>query len=280
MNQVRIIAYGVILSFLTIGGYVRSDRQQALAESTEQGSLSLVVNGEDFVRQGFVSKDGWSINFAHVYVNLGEAIAYSTTSFEPQPEDTKENIQYQNSVDFQPLKSPADLAAGQNDAQPIVVAEAMATPGFYNALAWKLSTADDTSVMPGNTISLIGQATKDGKTVDFELGFNQPVEYVCGEFVGDSRLGIVAPQTPAKVEATLHFDHIFGDRDSPLEDALNQDALGFQPFADLASNGEIKLQPADLSTQLSASDYQQLTDAILGLGHVGEGHCVINQTKQ
>jgi len=27
------------------------------------GRLQVYANGEDFVRQGFVSKDGWSINF-------------------------------------------------------------------------------------------------------------------------------------------------------------------------------------------------------------------------
>ena len=27
---------------------------------------ALVANGEDFVRQGFVSKDGWRISFDHV----------------------------------------------------------------------------------------------------------------------------------------------------------------------------------------------------------------------
>lgn len=279
MNKIRTIAYGITLSSLVIGGFSQQDQQKTIAASTEKGILTLVINGEDFVRQGFVSKDGWEINFDHVYVNIDDAIAYSTKSaFEPQKGDSKESIEYQNRVDFDLLQNPADLAAGEVDAEPIVVAETSVTTDFYNALAWKLSTADDTSPMAGNTIMLIGKAVKDEATIDFNLGFNQPTEYICGEFVGESRQGIVTAQTPGTVEATLHFDHIFGDADVPQEEALNQDALGFQPLANLANNGIIKLEPPELSNQLSSSDYQQLTDAISGLGHVGEGHCVVNAT--
>ncbi len=34
---------------------------EAVAESEGTGTLEIVANGEDFVRQGFVSKDGWAI---------------------------------------------------------------------------------------------------------------------------------------------------------------------------------------------------------------------------
>ena len=69
------------------------------------------------------------------------------------------------------------------------------------------------------------------------------------------------------------FDRIFGDSDTPPEDALNQDALGFQPIAELASNGTVDLGDSDLADRLSNEDYQKLTEAVSGLGHVGEGHC-------
>jgi len=42
------------------------------------GRLQVYANGEDFVRQGFVSKDGWSINFDHVYITLADITAYQT----------------------------------------------------------------------------------------------------------------------------------------------------------------------------------------------------------
>ena len=44
----------------------------------EGGTLQINANGEDFVRQGFVSKDGWSITFDHVYITLADITAYQT----------------------------------------------------------------------------------------------------------------------------------------------------------------------------------------------------------
>ena len=38
------------------------------ASVAEEGTLAFVANGEDFVRQGFISKDGWAINFDQVLV--------------------------------------------------------------------------------------------------------------------------------------------------------------------------------------------------------------------
>ena len=277
MNKLRIFAYGIALSSLVGISFSGQDRTIA---ATEDGTLTLVANGEDFVRQGFVSKDGWQIDFDRVYVNFSDATAYSTeSSFEPQKGDTKDSIDYQNKAEFFNSAKTVDLAEGEADAAPIVVAEASVPTGFYNALTWKLSTADDNSPIAGDTIALQGQATKDGQTVNFDLGFNQPAEYVCGEFVGEARQGIVTADNSGQVEATFHFDHIFGDADTPPEDALNQDALGFQPLANLASNGTLELDDAELSNQLSDREYQQLTEAVSGLGHVGESHCVVNSAE-
>ena len=277
MNKLRIFAYGIALSSLVGISFSGQDRTIA---ATEDGTLTLVANGEDFVRQGFVSKDGWQIDFDRLYVNFSDAAAYSTeSSFEPQKGDTKDSIDYQNKAEFFNSATTVDLAEGEADAAPIVVTEASVPTGFYNALTWKLSPADDNSPIAGNTIALQGQATKDGQTVNFDLGFNQPAEYVCGEFVGEARQGIVTADNPGQVEATFHFDHIFGDADTPPEDALNQDALGFQPLANLASDGTLELDDAELANRLSESEYQQLTEAISGLGHVGEGHCVVSTAE-
>ncbi len=277
MNKVRTFAYGITLVTLVLSNVGKRNEQRSLAASTEEGSLALVANGEDFVRQGFISKDGWQINFDRLYVNFSNATAYSAeSSFEPQKGDTKNSIEYQNKAEFFNTAKTVDLAEGEADAEPIVVAQANVPSGFYNALTWKLSTADADSPIAGNTIALQGQAVKDGETINFDLGFNQPGEYVCGEFIGEDRQGIVTADNPGQVEATFHFDHIFGDADTPASDALNQDALGFGPLANLASNGTLQLDEAELASQLSESEYQQLTEAVFGLGHVGEGHCVVN----
>ncbi len=276
MNKIPLLFCGIALTSAMLTNVGQKSGKETIAATAEEGTLALVANGEDFVRQGFTSKDGWQIDFDNVYVNISDAIAYSTeSSFEPQKGDTKTSIDYQDKVSFLDKAQITDLAEGDSEAEAIVVKEINVKPGFYNALSWKISPAASNSEIAGKTMVLTGKAVKDGQTIDFNLGFNQPLEYVCGEFVGDERQGIVTTDNPGTVEATFHFDHIFGDGDTSLEEALNQDALGFQPIAELASNGTINLDDTDLASQLSAQNYQKLTKAVSGLGHVGEGHCVI-----
>lgn len=278
MKKITVIVWSLALSSVILTSCKSKKNNQTTAATTEKGTLTLVANGEDFVRQGFVSKDGWQINFDHVYVNISEAIAYQVdSSFQPQKGDTKDSIKYQDRVEFIDTAETVDLATGDANTAPILVANIDDAPvGFYNALTWNLDTAEASSEIAGNTIVLRGQATKNKQTINFDLGFNQPTKYICGEFVSDNRQGMVAPNAQGQVEATFHFDHIFGDADTSVGDALNQDALGFQPLADLTNNQSLKLDEQDLSSSLSSQNYQKLTEAVLGLGHVGEGHCVIS----
>ena len=276
MNKISLLFCGIAFSSVILTSNSKKGSDRAIANTSQESTLALVANGEDFVRQGFTSKDGWQISFDRVYVNIAQAIAYSTESgFEPRKGDTKKSINYQQKIDFLGEAKTADLAAGDATAEPILIEQIKVPQGFYNALSWTLDTAGSDSAIAGQTIALIGTAKKAGTTINFNLGFNQPTEYVCGEFIGDERKGIVAADSSGEVEATFHFDHIFGDADSPLEDALNQDALGFEPIANLASNNNIDTNDVELANKLSNGDYQKLNKAIANLGHVGEGHCVI-----
>ncbi|WP_262562789.1 hypothetical protein [Acaryochloris sp. CCMEE 5410] len=57
------------------------------ANASGSGTLKVAANGEDFVRQGFTSKDGWQISFDHVYAHLSEIKAYQTNPpFDPDTE--------------------------------------------------------------------------------------------------------------------------------------------------------------------------------------------------
>ncbi len=268
------VAIAVISTVIGIGEGQSTARAEV---STDNGGiLALVANGEDFVRQGFVSKDGWDISFDRVYVNLAEANAYQVESgFEPTEKSSTDTIDYQKEVAFLDTPTVIDLAAGEANAAPILVNEATTDEGFYNAVGWEIATAAEDSVIPGKTMVLQGQATKNDQTIDFNLGFNRPIKYLCGEYVGDVRKGIVKKGETAEVETTFHFDHIFGDNDTPADDALNVAALGFEPLANLASDNSVNLDESALSDGLSPENYQKLTKAIASLGHVGEGHCAV-----
>ena len=231
--------------------------------SGSQGNLSLVANGEDFVRQGFVSQDGWQISFDHLYVTLDEVIAYQGDG----------NTKPIEEVILVGEATTVDLAAGNEDADPIFVTQIKNVPeGTYNTLAWQLVQSQD-DYAQGYTIVMDGKATKNDQTVDFVIKVDQPQEYTCGEFVGDERKGIVKGADTAEVEVTLHFDHIFGDADAPADDHINTHSLGFAPLAALAEAGKLEVDTATLETALSSADYQTFSAAVAGLGHVGEGHC-------
>jgi hypothetical protein len=77
----------------------------------------------------------------------------------------------------------------------------------------------------------------------------------------------------ADVESTFHFDHLFGDAGVPMDDDINTSALGFEPLAALAENGEVNGDSATLKANLSEADYTTLMNILPSLGQVGEGHC-------
>ena len=232
------------------------------------GTLELRANGEDFIRQGFTSKDSWQIEFDHVYANIQDVIAYqSDPPFNP---DTDVEIAAKTNV-LLAESAKVDLAEGDESAAPILVGQVETPAGRYNALSWKLSSETEPSLV------LIGTATRDGETIPFEITMNPSLAFFCGDFVGDQRKGILDPEEIADVEATFHFDHLFGDIDVPADEILNRGALGFDPFAALAKDGVVNLTPEDLETTLTKVEKSQLADIYKGLGHVGEGHCRAEQ---
>ena len=247
-------------------------------QSQSKGTLNLVANGEDFVRQGFVTKDGWTMSFDRLDVNLAEVTAYQMDgAFEPTETDTLDSLNYQEKISLVDTPQVVDLAEGEADAAPILVTNAEVTPGFYNAVAWQIDTAEADSPLVGKTMVMQGTATKGNRVVNFDISLNRPIQYLCGEYVGDERKGMVQAGETGEVETTFHFDHIFGDGETSADDTLNVDALGFAPLAQLASGDRLTIDDATLSQQLSPEDREKLTKAIIGLGHVGEGHCAVIQ---
>jgi hypothetical protein len=236
----------------------------AACAQEETGSLQFLANGEDFVRQGFVSKDGWAINFDQVVVNLQGVTAYQT---DPPFDSATGSMPEGESVAVAGT-TLIDLAAGDTDAEPILLETVEAPVGQYNAISWEMVNGDD-----GYTLLLVGTAAKDGETIPFNIRIDEIYQYVCGEYVGDERKGFVDSDAVGDVEMTFHFDHVFGDADTAMEEPLNVGALGFDPLAALAENGSLSATQADLEAGLSSEAYATLMDTLGTLGHVGEGHC-------
>jgi len=259
-RQIRAVALLGLVSGLVLGCGAR-----------DGGRLRFTANGEDFVRQGFRSKDGWDITFDHVYVSLAEIQGYqSDPPYDPHA-GTEIAAKERVSLGGQYL---VDLALGGEDALPIVVGEVAEAPaGHFNALAWKMQRAQD-GPAAGYSLVIVGVAEKDGQRVQFTIEIEDEYEYMCGEYVGDERKGILQPDASADLEMTFHFDHIFGDAQTSLDDDLNLGAPGFDPFAATVEGaGSLRTDMAGLSRSMTPEGYQMLVDILPTLGHVGEGHC-------
>lgn len=247
---------------------------QAISASAT-GTLELWANGEALVREGLVSKDGWALQFEHVYVTLADVTAYQTDPpFDPQGEG---ELQAKALVTLTgPLTVDLVPAAG---AERVLLGSLEAPPGHYNALAWRLVPAAE-GPAKGYSLWIEGRARPaegEGEGIPFVLKFSPELAFVCGEYVGEARKGFVQAGQVADLEVTFHFDHLFGDGSLPPEDGLNRSALGFAPL--------VKLDPVSLEQRLVWDDLQEgsvpasgtessaLLEILQNLGHVGEGHC-------
>ncbi|GAB4574886.1 MAG: DUF4382 domain-containing protein [Anaerolineae bacterium] len=241
----------------------------ACSPATPAGQLVFRANGEDFAREGLVSKDGWAVTFDHVYVTLTDITAYQTDP----PYDAHEGgeLTAQAQVEL-PGQFTVDLVTGTADAPPLVGQVEKAPAGHYNAISFRVVPAEEGPSAP-HAIVISGSAEKDGNTVAFSLNVDQAYAFTCGEYVGDARKGILSADGTADLEMTFHLDHIFGDASMPPDDGLNTSAVGFEPFAALAEDGVLEADLAMLADRLAPADYEHLSEALLSLAHVGEGHC-------
>ncbi len=235
----------------------------------ESGTLVIRANGEDFVREGFTTKDGWEVEFDNVYVSLADITAAQTDPpFDPEAGGT---LEAKAEVKVEGTQV-VDLAEGDENADPVLVSEVEAPAGRFNALAWRMVPAES-GPSEDYTVWMQGTASKDGETIPFTIKVNEELAFSCGDFVGDERKGILAADDEADLEATFHFDHLFGDGGAPPDDSINTGALGFDPLAALATNGTVDVDSAALQAGLSEADYTTFLAILPSLGHVGEGHC-------
>ncbi len=254
----------------------QTETTQTQETDSTPGTLNIRANGEDFVREGFVSKDEWQITFDQLYVNLAEITAYQTNP--PFNAETGGKPEATEKVLVTETKT-VDLAEGDETAETILVSEISAPPGQYNAISWKMPKA---TVGPAQGYSLLmnGTASKNGQTIPFTLKIDQELEFTCGDFVGDERKGILESGETAELETTFHFDHLFGDGSAAPTDEINTGALGFEPLAAMAEAGKVEADMGTLKNKLSSTDYQKFMAILPSLGHVGEGHCHESKIQQ
>ena len=219
------------------------------------GTIIFTANGEDFVREGFVEKNGWDVSFDKVYVNIVNPTAY-------------------NSEGLKSILKGAfftDLAEGEKDADPIIVGKTEKVPhGNYQSLKFSIKRAKS-GEFKDYSIVMIGTAKKGKETVNFTIKLDEEIDFDGKEgFVGDEIKGLLAENGETDVEMTFHFDHIFGDKEAAADDHINAGSVGFDFFNAYTKDGVLDVSQDMLK---EAADYSKLIKALSSLGHLGEGHC-------
>lgn len=221
----------------------------------EKSSLSVFANGEDFVSNGFVGKEGWQIEFQNLYVNINDIEAYN-----PFDKDLHVISEGDFFVDlrYEPLVSVTNFKQ-----IPI---------GNYQSLRFSLSP-QISGEYEGYSIIMIGTASRQETLIPFTIKLHEAITFDGKEgYVGDTIKGLVEKNQTGEAEMTFHFDHIFGDASAAPSAHVNADSPGFSLFLHYAHNGSINVTQNDLKTH---ENYPKLIKAIETLGHLGEGHCEV-----
>ncbi len=243
------------------------------------GTLEFYANGEEFIRDGFVTMDGWQVAFDHFYVNyvgltgIQVAEAQAELSFPAKHAGHPHNDIPESSAHMAATGAFwMDLAAGDDRALITSVADAPA--GNYNYANFEVihTTEGDYA---GHSIVMIGSASKDTQTLPFTIRLDEQMVFsACHQEVDDEYAGVVSDGGTGTVEITFHSDHIFGDESTLGEEgSVNDGALGFGPIAALAEGGVVDIDQTQLANGLSGDDYLTFIDALRTTGHSGEGHC-------
>ena len=230
------------------------------AASAELGSIVFTANGEDFVRRGFVDKQGWSISFKNLYVNIVDPTAYVPDGDE---EVVLEGAHW------------VDLAEGEAEAEPIILgAVNEVSPANYQSLRFALRRASG-GPYAGSSIVMIGSAERGDVRVPFTIRLDEEMLFDGREgYVGEELKGLLQPGSTTEVEMTFHFDHLFGDSEADVEDHINTGSVGFDFFHTFAEDGAVDVCQTELK---GAEGYRTLVHALWTLGHLGEGHCEVSE---
>ncbi|WP_129600424.1 DUF4382 domain-containing protein [Anaerophilus nitritogenes] len=238
------------------GQEVKTETQ--VKEQAQEGNLTFVASGEEAATEGFTTKDGWDLEFDHIYLTVSDIKAYQLdTDYDAE---TQEAIKGEASAVLEGEKT-VDLAQENPE-----IGQVKAPYGQYNAMSWKVIKATE-GVNKGAALTFIGKAKKDGKEVNFEIALDKENMYYAGEYLGDERKGIL-DEGDADLQMTYHLDHLFGSIKRPDEEGV----LGFEPLVKLEKDNMIKVDMKALQEGLTKEEFKTLVDSIPHVGHVGEGH--------
>jgi hypothetical protein len=199
------------------------------------GTVAVTITGEEAATEGLPFTedgetiefaDGWAVTFDHYVVVVGNFAAGDVREEE---------------------KHIVDLATLTGDPPSLAVHELVDVPAGRQPFEFELPAGDDTLValndIPtdvldrmkgGLTYFVSGTATKDARTVTFEMPLANPTRNANCTNGDDDKDGVVVTAgATTEAEITIHVEHVFFDT-LGVEDP----ALVFEPLAALAGDDD------------------------------------------
>jgi len=273
-----------------------------------RGTLEFYADGEEFIRDGFMSMDGWTVEFNHVYVNVENVWAEQSSGLAPASAmDSASDMEPAHAgheapdagsagyeiraplhgsffVDLHDQTGPTligtvnGVIAGNYDSIDFSMLPATLDSDTYGgALDVDLQTAaaEGLTMIIEGTALFSGNGILTGSTLNFTLKLDEQMEYVnCGPNQG---LGFVSNGGVGEAYLTFHIDHIFGDYEETPHEGVNAIALGVDPIAracdSLGRDPVCTLTQTEMKANMTVIEYNTFMGALLTLGHSGEGHC-------
>lgn len=244
------------------------------AEESGTGMLTAELWGEEYIETGIPATefaDGYGITYAKFLICLS---AISVAEEGTAPALTASEMKVWNMT----VPGPTTIASVEAEAGDYTHTAYRISPAAAGATAGN-ATAEDVQMMVDNGLSVYveGVGTDGTTTVSFAWGFNTDKIYdPCHSH------GALAADGEAKVQITIHGDHLFYD------DAVSETpVLRFNDIAlaDADTNGEVTLEELAAynitvlpNYGVGSLDISNLADYIAHmtttLGHIdGEGHC-------
>jgi len=228
-------------------------------DNVATGDVKVTMSGGDGTQRGLpdtLFQDGWSVQFTKYLVSLGD---FTLTSAAGEVHTSARHVLVDVQKGALPLTELKGLRAGRWD-----VGFRLSPPRDGTELADGQVSAEDAAMMRARGFSYFveGRAVKVGVGVlTFRMGF--PVDARMKDCINgvDGTQGIVVPESSvAKVEVTIHAEHMFYDRLGTHKGVqLRFDAIAATASADGIITPE-RLAAQQL-TDLKARDGQELRDA-------------------
>lgn len=229
--------------------------------SKKTGNILFTANGEEFVVDGLISKEGWQIQFSSLLINIDSPEAYN-----PNHPELKALLKGHHLINLKrgTTEKPEVSVAILPDVQT----------GNYQSLRFSLKQIES-GEYAGFSIVLKGNAEKEDEKIPFEIKLDEELTFDGLEgYVGDSIKGILKAGKTADVEMTFHFDHLFGNIEMGADDHVNSGSPGFEFFLPYIKDNKIDVTQDQTK---SNPQYDKLIQSIETLGHLGEGHCTVSR---